>query len=68
MEHELCPNCLPFKKCRFEQDTKEIADSTKMQPEKKHKIISEMRNDARDNRNCPNVNNVNPPYEGRGNL
>lgn len=62
-DHPLCSDCIPLGKCRFSQDANEIA-VTKMAPLKKNETIAKMRIDARNRKQCPNINDVNPKIEG----
>ena len=80
--HELCPSCKPYGKCVFREIAESVAGSvpsvefqTPMKPGEKisietfdaHQTISMLRTEARE-RLCPNVNSIDPYYEGKENL
>jgi len=64
---ELCLHCKPLGHCVFEKAANGIADEFNKGNVKFDDVriqIMEMRVNARNDLNCPNINNVNPKIKG----
>lgn len=61
----LCPTCKV--ECHFRKDAEKVATSNVITPPDKSQQISSLRVDARE-RMCPNLNDIDPWYEGKDKL